>query len=276
MALRFNALLQDAGLELNQVRLLRHETQAHGGRTPYVLWRDNLIAFDDYQRLQKRSRRGYFAGSHWASFVVDPAGATLFVGIYEVSLAGEVPSDWVDPLAGRRFDWSEYEMYDLHLSQFLAEYIGRLVIDWGAGTRQWCQLSANQDKIITELRRQFIEPQFPGFDRFISQLSELEQLPSAWKAVLSSTRGIYLLTCPTTKEQYVGSATGAGGFLARWMEYAVTGHGGNVALKSRDPSDYRISILQTAGSAAEVEEISAMETLWKQKLQSREMGLNRN
>lgn len=276
MALRFNALLQDAGLELSQVRLLRHETHAHGGRTPYVLWRDNLIAFDDYQRIQKRSRRGYFAGSHWASFVVDPAGATLFVGIYEVSLAGEVPSDWVDPLAGRRFDWSEYELYDLRLSQFLAEYIGRLVIDWGAGTRQWSQLSANQDKIITELRRQFIEPQFPGFDRFISQLSELEQLPSAWKAVLSSTRGIYLLTCPTTKEQYVGSATGAGGFLARWMEYAVTGHGGNVALKSRDPSDYRISILQTAGSAAGVEEVSAMETLWKQKLQSREMGLNRN
>lgn len=276
MVLRFNALLQDAGLKLSQVRLLRHETQAHGGLTPYSLWRDNPIAFDDYQRLQKRSRRGYFAGSHWTSFVVDPAGATLFVGIYEVSLAGEVPSDWVDPLAGRRFDWSDYEMYDLRPSRILSEYVGRLVIDWGAGTRQWSQLSANQDKIITELRRQFIEPQFPGFDRFISQMSELEQLPSAWKAVLSSTRGIYLLTCPTTKEQYVGSATGAGGFLARWMEYAVTGHGGNVALKSRDPSDYRISILQTAGSAAGVDEILAMELLWKQKLQSREMGLNRN
>lgn len=49
-----------------------------------------------------------------------------------------------------------------------------------------------------------------------------------------------------------------------------------MGLKSRDPSDYQVSILEVAGSAATVEEIREMEKLWKQKLQSREMGLNRN
>jgi hypothetical protein len=47
-------------------------------------------------------------------------------------------------------------------------------------------------------------------------------------------------------------------------------------LKSRDPSDYQVSVLEVAGSAATVDEIIAREGLWKQKLQSREMGLNRN
>ena len=39
-----------------------------------------------------------------------------------------------------------------------------------------------------------------------------------------------------------------------------------------DPSDYQVSILEVAGSAATVEAILSMETLWKRKLQSREMG----
>jgi hypothetical protein len=34
--------------------------------------------------------------------------------------------------------------------------------------------------------------------------------------------------------------------------------------------------LEVAGSAATFEEIIAMEVLWKRKLQSREMGLNKN
>ena len=56
----------------------------------------------------------------------------------------------------------------------------------------------------------------------------------------------------------------------------MTGHGGNVALKSREPSDYQVSILEVAGSNLRIEDIVAMETRWKRKLQSGEMGLNRN
>jgi hypothetical protein len=93
---------------------------------------------------------------------------------------------------------------------------------------------------------------------------------------LAAVRGVYLLTCPRTNEQYVGAAHGGDGFLGRWLGYARSGHGGNVGLKSRDPSDYRVSILEVAASSASVEDILAMEARWKDKLQSREMGLNRN
>jgi hypothetical protein len=60
------------------------------------------------------------------------------------------------------------------------------------------------------------------------------------------------------------------------MEYVVTGHGGNIALKSREYSDYQVSILEVAGSASNIDDILRMESRWKDKLQSREMGLNRN
>ncbi|MFX8523724.1 hypothetical protein ABTM10_19505, partial [Acinetobacter baumannii] len=79
-----------------------------------------------------------------------------------------------------------------------------------------------------------------------------------------------------TREQYVGMASGAGGFLARWREYSATRHGGNVGLKSRDPSDYQVSILETVGISATDADLLALEGRWKAKLQSREMGLNRN
>jgi hypothetical protein len=111
---------------------------------------------------------------------------------------------------------------------------------------------------------------------FIEQLSGLNKLAPGWIEVLRSTKGVYLLTCPKTKEQYVGSATGASGFWNRWQEYVQTGHGGNVALKSRDPSDYQVCILEVAGTSSTDDDIIRMEQRWKAKLQSGAMGLNRN
>jgi hypothetical protein len=164
----------------------------------------------------------------------------------------------------------------LELLSQLQEYAGRLLIEWGPGYRSWIQRGDGQPKPITELRTAFREEEFPGFEALIFNLSQLDTLPGGWTAALSSTCGIYLLTCPRKSEQYVGSASGSGGFMQRWREYAITGHGGNIALKSRDPSDYQVSILQTVGSGADDREISALEARWKDKLRSREMGLNRN
>jgi len=168
------------------------------------------------------------------------------------------------------------DLYRLTLDERVNDLAGRLVIAWGDSERAWIQRADNQDKVVLEIRQAFREPDFPGFARFIASLSKVEGLPAGWVAALSASRGVYLLTCPKTREQYVGSATGADGFHGRWLSYARDGHGGNLALRSRDPSDYQVSILEVAGSAATVDEILAMEALWKRKLQSREMGLNKN
>jgi len=47
-------------------------------------------------------------------------------------------------------------------------------------------------------------------------------------------------------------------------------------LRAATQATYQVSILEVAGSSATSDEIVAMESLWKQKLQSREMGINRN
>lgn len=282
MVLRFDHLLTESGLDLRSVRLLRHQ-DTRGGRngTPYTLWRDAPSEFERYQCTQKKDFRGHFSGTHWASFVGTPDGGTLFVGLYEVALGGHVPDDWVDPLlglppGGDHASASAYDFYSCVQSPLLADLVGRVWIDWGKGERSWRQRADKRNKPIIEISRRFREPGYPGHSRFFTSLSELDKLPATWLAILGEERGVYLVTCPRTKEQYVGMADGSTGFLGRWREYAVTGHGGNIALKSRDPSDYRVSILEVAGSSASHAEIQQMETLWKEKLQSREMGLNRN
>ena len=166
-------------------------------------------------------------------------------------------------------------IYDLAPEPRLTDLIGKMIIEWGAGTRAWIQRADKQNKQIVELRKQFKEDDFPGFLKFVKSLSELEKFPVGWINTLKSSKGIYLLTCPKTKEQYVGSATGDAGFWGRWQDY-LNGNGGNVGLKSREPSDYQVSILEVAGTASTNDDILKAEQLWKSKLQSQAMGLNRN
>jgi hypothetical protein len=280
MMLNFNMLLADAGLRTQEVRLLRHQQVSRTHLTPYALWRDDPAEFERYQSAQQAHRRPYFASRYWAGFVVPPDGSTLFVGLYEVGEHSPVPSDWIDPLHRETSTQMGREL-DIYAFERLTDFdplIGCLKVNWGDGKRSWAQRadSPNGNKRIVELTQAFREPDFPGYTAFIGNLASLPTIPAPWIAALSAARGIYLLTCPRTREQYVGAAYGTDGFWGRWQAYVATGHGGNEGLKSRDPSDYQISILEVAGSAAATDDIIAMEQLWKAKLQSREMGLNRN
>ncbi len=278
-SLEFADLLGKAAIAPANVRMLRHQARGPAGRTPFTLWREGTGQFDEYQAVQAPANRSKLNASMWASFVVTPAATTLFVGLYGATRIGIAPADRIDPLS-RQTDqvWGEieYDQYALKPLEALSGYIGRLTVDWGPGMRSWIQRADRQPKPIEEILRAYREPDYPGHARFLRYLSELETMPPAWQAVLRASRGVYLLTCPRTREQYVGSASGDGGFLSRWLGYLATGHGGNVALKSRDPSDYQVSILEVCASSASLDDIVVAEQLWKAKLQSREMGLNRN
>ena len=277
----FNMLLDNAGIHPNDVRLLRHQKAVHNRKTPYSLWRDDPVSFEVYQSCQKIGRAAYFGARYWASFVVPPDGTTLFVGVYEMGSKHPVPDDWIDPLSGENIALRRDHPCELHDFRRMVEfdhYAGRLRILWGDGTRSWVQRPDNENgnKEIVELTQFFREAEFPGYSAFISNLFALPNLPAAWVGALQAGRGVYLLTCPRTREQYVGAAYGATGFWGRWQNYIANSHGGNLGLKSRDPSDYQVSILEIAGSSATAEDIIALEQHWKNKLQSREMGLNHN
>ena len=276
MPIMFNTLLREAGLVLNEVRLLRHkDRRAARGRTPYELWRDNRGQFELYQSTQSVENRARLEARYWASFLGTPADDTVFVGIYGVGKRRLLEQDTPKPSMDGVDEAGSCDLYELTLEAALGDLSGRLLVEWGPGERSWIQRADRRDKPVVELRTVFKEPEFPGFLSFVTTLSELDRLPKSWLTALQSCRGVYLLTCPRTREQYVGSATGGDGFWGRWQDYIQTGHGGNLALKSREPSDYQVSILEIAGTATTSDEIIVMEERWKRKLQSKEMGLNR-
>jgi hypothetical protein len=277
MPIMLNTILLAVGLPLTDIRLLRHkDNRSAKGHNPYELWRDSPQQFDQYQSIQGIVNRGKLRVPYWISFVGTPGDETMFIGVYRVKYQGLLEQDMTMPHMDGVDKAGSRDVYEPTLDDALKDLIGKLFIDWGPGDRAWIQRPDNQNKPITKLRTEFKEPEFPGFLNFMQPLSKLDALPMSWIVALQSCRGIYLLTCPKTKEQYVGSTSGEDGFWGRWQNYVQTGHGGNVALKSRDPSDYQVSILEVAGSALKTDDIIKMESLWKSKLQSREMGLNRN
>jgi hypothetical protein len=273
--LTFYDLLRKGGYPLDQIRLLRHkEPGAVRGRSPFELWRDDRPAFEVYQAQHGEQPHQRLVGAtNVASFVGTPGGETMFVGFYRSGYAGLSQVEVISPTNNKKWD-GDVHLYELALEAFLSEYIGRLFICWD-GARAYIRRFDRKEWPITEIRLQFTEPAFPGYLHFVSLLSQLTALPKNWIEMLRGARGIYILTCPKTKLQYIGEATGAEGFWGRWAQYARDGHGGNIQLKGRS-SDYQVAILEVAGSAATDADISRLEILWKEKLQTRQMGLNSN
>lgn len=267
----FSTLLREEGLDPATVKLVRHQDRRFT-RTPYQLW---LAADGSLETYQGYQARAVFKGaSHIAAFVATPLDETLFVGMYAVRGVTRAAAGEIDPISGE--DVEGLHKYDLAPVEALADYKGRLVIDWGPGYRSWVQRAARQEKPVVEIRRQVGEPPFPGFLDFTTRLSELATVPGTWRTALGSVGGVYLLTCPRTGRQYVGAAYGSGGFWSRWEQYAASGHGGNVRMRDLPPADYQVSILEVAPSSAGFEDVMQLEVRWKRKLLTREFGLNGN
>lgn len=279
MPFRFNMLLKEAGLDPADVRLLRHQADLPDRRSLFDWWHRDRAAFEAYQSLQLNAKRASFARPYWAAFLGTWDGRTIFAGLYEVGAPCLIDRELEEPISGYLLPAGTIDRYETRLLPLLSPYSGRLYVDWGGGAsgkRAWSQRADVQDKLVTELHLDAAERPFPGLMEIALPLSLVAEAPPSWIQRLAEARGIYLLTCPRTGELYVGSATAAGGFWSRWAEYAADGHGGNVALKGREPTDWIVSILQVAGSAHTGDDVLSMEQVWKRKLQSRQLGLNRN
>lgn len=100
-------------------------------------------------------------------------------------------------------------------------------------------------------------------------------MPLSWQEVLKSVRGVYALICKETGKIYVGSAKGEESLWGRFLDYARTGHGGNIELKRRGPKPYQVTVLEVV-SSSDVLRIEQIEEAWKNKLMSRTFGLNEN
>lgn len=276
MVLTFNMLLGLSSIDLNGVRLLRHRDK----RVQKQVFRAAITKdprFDAYQESQESEQvvASLRRASHIASFVVGPAGDTVFAGLWAVE--GESLEAPVNPFLGEQMHGPGAVRFKTRRLDALDGYCGRLLVDWGDAPRVWLQRAENKDTPIVELRRQVEDPEFPGFQGFHSVLGDIDSLPRSWIAALSATAGVYLLVHRERADLYVGAAYGAGGFYARWMSY-LDGHGGNVAMREigGEARDYDVAILETTGNGLEESDVVALESRWKRKLGSRVRGLNRN
>ena len=276
--LKFNTLLAETGIDPTQVRLLRHLPQV-GGRSLLDIWRTDPDTLIRYQALQPIEARASFARPYWASFIGTWDGRTVFVGLHRVLNRDDLIEPVFDPIAGVELTPGTYDRYVTEAVEALAGYHGRLFVDWGGGAsgkRAWNQRADAQNKAVTELHLRMREEPFPGVMKINAPLSELAAVPAGWAERLREARGVYLLACPRDGTMYVGSASAVGGFWARWSEYLANGHGGNVGLVGREPSDFHVTVLQVAGSADTADDILAAEAGWKDKLRTRVWGLNGN
>ena len=88
--------------------------------------------------------------------------------------------------------------------------------------------------------------------------------------------GGYLIFDKSDAKAYVGSAYGADNILGRWLQYAANGDGGNVQLTGRGPTKVHFSILQRVSPDMEAADVIVLEAAWKDRLHTREFGLNAN
>lgn len=268
MPITFSTILREAGIDPSAVHLVRHQ-KAGSRATPYRLWRTDRAAFELYQSIQ--SRPVFRVGNVVASFVAPSQNDTLFVGCYRVAAVGAMPPGRFDPIGGHSVD--HCNLYDLTPDPRLDEYVGKLRIEWGKGYVAWVQRAHKSVKPVVEIRGAEFDPPFPTYLHFIANLSEIEGLHDTWKDRLREARGVYVLTCPKSCELYVGSATGEGGFYERWCQHAARS-GDAAKFRTREPQDYRVAILEVAGSNSSPDDIVRAEHLWMAKLQTNEMGLN--
>lgn len=263
----FNDILRLEGLDPKTVRLVRH---GDARVSLYEAWRKDPQLLEGYQTIQ--SRNVFKAGDKLASFVVTPhpRRETLFVGLFLVLDVGRAAPGTTDPVLGH--DVTGFYEYEITRSDELAEYVGRLTIDWGRAFRTWVQQATARPKPVLSITDQ-IEPPFPGFDTFWCDIDSLDDMYLSWKEVLRHVKGVYLLVDEETGARYVGSATGDDSLWGRFREYAETGHGGNIELRRLGRRRYRASVLQIGSFDGEILEA---ESAWKTKLMTRQFGLNAN
>jgi hypothetical protein len=278
----FTDLLNLRGIDPGSARLVRHNREI---QVEYVAGQDYFRHAITYQPAGLDPFRKAAIAFQFlpGPLLSDGTHSALFVGAHFVvetwpygdgskrpSYHFEHPRCYIPQPQDRAYELRELDEF--------ADLVERLLIRWGQGpsTRAWSQWAVSKPKEIVEVRRTADEPTFPGFSTFASSLEDLPLAPQSWRNILGSVRGVYLLVCPDTGNQYVGSAYGEDGFWGRWSAYVADGHGGNILLRARTRTNYAITILEIASPDMALSDIIRRETAWKIKLGARAHGLNAN
>jgi hypothetical protein len=270
MTLTLGPILQSAGIDPNGAQVIRHayvrEHEDTGLQGIHADSTDQEILRYTSQQSAKPGIFPLLPPPIWVVFVREGGDRARLWAVVENR--GELSSD------------GSLRTFDLVVSEQMADLRNRLVIAWPAPRSWWLKGATATAYPVMEIADAEPVP-FPGFDRLVLDYSQLQAVIrehrfASWRTALSSVVGIYLITDTLDGRQYVGKADGPESIRQRWSVYAANGHGGNVELRNIDPNSFRFSLLRVFDPATPTHLIDAAESHFKNALDTRRHGLNRN
>jgi len=175
--------------------------------------------------------------------------------------------------------------YEYEILNEYKKYFGRVIVRYKNQSQTMIRLA---NSVIDDCEVEQILPDvfdndiFPGYDKVNISWNELSRVveKDTWKTALQNQKGVYLITDVSNGKRYVGSAYGQNMILGRWQSYVKNGNGGNVELKSLEfdyiKTHFRYSILDIYKSTIDDQVIIERENWWKEVLQTRKFGYNKN
>ena len=290
-------------LPLNDIVAIRHTFNKK--ETSDIWDKYDRQPFEEYQSIQPSE--DFFKNKRYVlSFIADGKTYSRFVGCYEI--LDHYPSSKAEKLANFShpdfYDKPNHIYFKMVLTEYMADLIDRLVIDWGTGTIGYVQYSksALEKKTVVSIHPDS-KHVFPGYNRlawdfttmqdYVLHPDQYEEIANALKEVYA----VYVVVDTATGHYYVGSAYGKDGLFGRWKTYATTngtgggtngdaeGNIGVVEYLKDNPGAYlnfQYSILEvihkTGINEKDIEATLDAEKIWKKKLCTfkTEWGLNRN
>lgn len=171
-------------------------------------------------------------------------------------------------------------------------YFGRIIVSYHKTSMQQGRFYKElhkELKVNQILPERYSGEDFPGYDKVRLSYTELANIIHKhkidWFGALENQKAVYLITDKNNGKLYIGSATAKNEMLLqRWKNYVDNGHGGNKELqnlvneKGFDyiKQNFQYSILENYNARIDDSVILERESWWKETLQSRKFGYNRN
>lgn len=283
------------GVAPSDVTVLLHKTTLQPLRRMFpalVFERPDL--FEAYQSVHAdRAAITIRSRSYVASFIPLAADRMLFAGLYEVLSSDLLPTAEIyadqrfaelsetfgatdtDPdvnIAARQYQ----RRFELRQMIELDALRGRLQIETPVG-RTYARLAENLNAPVVAISEDAItSPHPPDWREFVIAGAEVRALPRSWRAKLTEWRGVYLIVDTSDGARYVGCAYGQENLFGRWATHVAGDAGVTKELGRRDPAGFRFSILELLSPTAAPDDVISAENNWKDRLHTRQFGLNVN
>ena len=175
--------------------------------------------------------------------------------------------------------------------ELMGPYIRRLYVRLALGGRQRrrrMEAILGEMTVARILDVPFVGDPFPGLGRINHTLASLQTVVSQnrtdWRVPLEQMKGVYFIHDQVTGARYVGSAYGDTGIWSRWSTYAKTLHAGNkglIELLADKGDEYyrtnlKFALLEFWSMRTDDRVVLDRESYWKEVLQARSLGHNKN